>query len=161
MVLPRGVWNADTMIVGECPGREEDELGLPFVGMSGKLLKKLMAHVSVDIDKCYITNVVKCRKPNNKTPTIKEIEFCGSTWLKKEIDTVKPSVIIALGKSAASFLLDIKPNKIKIGDILGKPVKYGESTLYVLYHPSYLLQHGRKMIKLQEKALETIFDKSI
>ena len=85
------------MLVGEGPGGVEDEYGTPLVGPSGQLLDKALARVGISRDRVYTTNVVKCRPPGNRTPTVEEGEYCASRWLDAEIALVRPQVIVALG----------------------------------------------------------------
>lgn len=101
-----GYLNADVMLVGEAPGRNEDEQGRPFVGAAGQLLNELLERAGMPRPTVYITNVVKCRPPNNRTPTDEEVAACVD-YLKDEIRLVRPKVIVALGNTAGSTLFSL------------------------------------------------------
>lgn len=94
-----GPINPGIAIVGEAPGAEEEKLGIPFVGRSGKLLNKMLKEAGIDREKCYITNVIKYRPPNNRTPTNKEIER-AKKYLRAELRQINPKIIITLGNTA-------------------------------------------------------------
>ncbi len=98
--------DADVMLVGEAPGRTEDEQGRPFVGAAGQLLNELLERAGMPRPTVYITNVVKCRPPNNRTPTDDEVAACVG-YLKEEIRLVRPKVIVALGNTAGSTLFSL------------------------------------------------------
>ena len=101
-----GVGNpdADLMFVGEAPGADEDEQGIPFVGRAGQLLTKIIEAIDLKRDDVYIANVIKCRPPQNRNPEPDEVETC-EPFLFRQIDVIKPKVIVALGKFAAQTLL--------------------------------------------------------
>ncbi|MGC9210001.1 MAG: type-4 uracil-DNA glycosylase [Acidilobus sp.] len=101
-----GDLDADVMLVGEAPGRNEDEQGRPFVGAAGQLLNESLDRAGMPRRSVYITNVVKCRPPNNRTPTEEEIAACVG-FLKEEIRLVRPKVIVALGNTAGSTLFSL------------------------------------------------------
>lgn len=105
--------DADVMLVGEAPGAQEIEQGKPFVGKAGQFLDKILADMNIDRDKLYITNVVKCRPPGNRTPRAFEVTLCGK-HLDKEIELVLPNMIVALGKTASNRLENIKFPEINI-----------------------------------------------
>ena len=128
----------EIMIVGEAPGREEDLEGRPFVGAAGKLLDKMLAVINLKRTQVYITNVVKCRPPGNRTPDEKEIKACRP-FLARQIRIVKPKAILALGTVATkSLLLTSEPLSKLRGRIhtLEKDIKVIPS-----YHPAYLLRN--------------------
>lgn len=141
VVFGSGPHKADIMIIGEAPGAEEDESGVPFVGRSGKLLTSLMEEAGLNRDEVYITNVVCCRPPSNRTPTGEEIGACYY-FLDQKIATVKPRLIILVGGTAAKTLLrhDIPISKIRgsIGEILVGKANY---LTLPIFHPSYLLRN--------------------
>jgi uracil-DNA glycosylase len=129
----------DLLFVGEGPGAEEDRLGEPFVGRSGKLLDKLMAEeLGLTRDRCYIANVVKCRPPGNRDPEPDEIEACRP-WLDRQLDLIRPKVVITLGKFAAQLLLD---RKDAISKMRGREHPYGDAVLIPTWHPAYALRGG-------------------
>ena len=105
VVLPSGSWKrAVVMLIGEAPGKNEDLKGKPFVGKAGKLLDDILVAIRLNRKDVFITNVIKCRPPNNRDPMPYEKEIC-SVWLKKEIDLVKPKLIITLGRHAGNSIL--------------------------------------------------------
>lgn len=133
-------------LIGEGPGGVEDEYGVPLVGPSGQLLDKALAAVKVTRDKVYTSNVIKCRPKNNRTPTIEEGKFCAEHWLDKEIQLVRPKVIVALGSVALKYLLN---PEARITKDRGKWFlsKYGIMTIPT-YHPAYLLRlTGKTLVK--------------
>ena len=138
-------------IIGEAPGAEEDSAGEPFVGRAGKMLDKLLEGAKIKRQQAFITNAVKCRPTQNqgrknRTPTIEECESCRP-WLYKELRLVKPKVIVTLGKVSTESVLTL-PKNFTLGDYVNKPheakIGDGEYTVVPCWHPSYLMQHGRK-----------------
>jgi uracil-DNA glycosylase len=134
-----GVGNpeADLMFVGEAPGADEDIQGEPFVGRAGQLLTKIIEAIGMRRDDVYIANVIKCRPPGNRNPEPDEVAQC-EPFLFRQIDTIKPKVIVALGKFAAQCLLRTTD---PITRIRGKEFKYREAILIPTYHPAYLLRN--------------------
>jgi DNA polymerase len=133
-----GVGNpeADLMFVGEAPGADEDIQGEPFVGRAGQLLTKIIESIGLRREDVYIANVIKCRPPGNRNPEPDEVEQC-EPFLFRQIDTVKPKVIVALGKFAAQCLLRTTD---PITRIRGREFKYRDAILIPTYHPAYLLR---------------------
>jgi uracil-DNA glycosylase len=133
-----GVGNpsADLMFVGEAPGADEDVQGEPFVGRAGQLLTKIIEAIGLRREEVYIANVIKCRPPGNRNPEPDEVEQC-EPFLFRQIDTVKPRVIVALGKFAAQCLLRTND---PITRIRGREFKYRDAILIPTYHPAYLLR---------------------
>lgn len=128
---------AQVVIVGEAPGASEDESGLPFVGAAGGLLTKILAAVNLSRDEVFITNVVKHRPPGNRNPTPDEVEAC-SPYLIRQLELIKPKVIIAFGNFAAQTLLGTKEG---IGKLRGTVHTYHGTPLVVTYHPAALLRN--------------------
>ena len=128
--------NADLMFVGEAPGADEDMQGEPFVGRAGQLLTKIIEAIGLTREDVYIANVIKCRPPGNRNPEPDEVEQC-EPFLFRQIDTVKPKVIVALGKFAAQCLLRTND---PITRIRGREYKYRDAILMPTYHPAYLLR---------------------
>lgn len=124
------------LLVGEGPGANEDLQGLPFVGRAGELLDRILAAISLNRNSVYIANVVKCRPPGNRTPTPDEVEMCFPI-LERQIEVMKPGVIVALGASAASALLGSRQG---IGVLRGTMHRHGEVPVIVTYHPAALLR---------------------
>ena len=144
-----GILNPKIAIVGEAPGAEEEIQGKPFVGRSGKLINKIMSELGINRDECYITNVVKFRPENNRTPTDKEID----QWrplLFQELNTIQPKIIITLGAIATKALygnFDFKITKLR-----GQLEFNDEISLYFYptLHPSYCLRNPKETEKLIE-----------
>lgn len=136
IVFGEGNPEAGILIVGEGPGANEDETGRPFVGRSGKLLDKIFASIDLDREKLFIANIVKCRPPNNRTPSAAESEIC-SKFLEQQIDIMKPGIIVALGASAARTLLNTRTG---IGLLRGEFHRYLNTPVLVTYHPAALLR---------------------
>jgi uracil-DNA glycosylase len=129
--------NADLMCVGEAPGATEDELGRPFVGASGQLLTKILAAVGLAREDVFIANVLKHRPPGNRNPRPEEVTAC-SPYLIRQIELIRPKVIIAWGTFAAQTLLD---TKLSIGKLRGQIHRYYGVPLIVTYHPAALLRN--------------------
>jgi uracil-DNA glycosylase family 4 len=128
--------NADLMFVGEAPGADEDIQGEPFVGRAGQLLTKIIEAIGMKREDVYIANVLKCRPPGNRNPEPDEVEQC-EPFLLRQIDAIKPKVIVALGKFAAQCLL--KTND-PITRLRGREYKFRDAILMPTYHPAYLLR---------------------
>ncbi len=129
--------NADFMCVGEAPGATEDETGRPFVGAAGQLLTKILAAIDFKRDDVYICNVLKHRPPGNRNPRPEEVTAC-SPYLIRQIELIRPKVILALGTFAAQTLLD---TKLSIGKLRGQVHRYYGVPLVVTYHPAALLRN--------------------
>ncbi len=129
--------NADWLLIGEGPGATEDAKGEPFVGQAGKLLDQMLAAIQLERGhRVYITNIVKCRPPNNRNPSLNEARQC-TPYLTKQIRLIQPKLIIALGKVAAQNLLDSDES---IAALRGKVHSHLGIPLIVTYHPAYLLR---------------------
>jgi DNA polymerase len=128
---------ADLMFVGEAPGADEDVQGEPFVGRAGQLLTKIIEAIDLRREDVYIANVIKCRPPQNRNPEPDEVAQC-EPFLFRQIDTIKPKVIVALGKFAAQSLLRTTE---PITRIRGREFSYRDSILIPTYHPAYLLRN--------------------
>lgn len=134
-----GVGNpeADLMFVGEAPGADEDMQGVPFVGRAGQLLTKIIEAIGLTRDEVYIANVIKCRPPGNRNPEPDEVEQC-EPFLFRQIDAIKPKVIVALGKFAAQSLLrSAEP----ISKLRGREFPFRGAALMPTFHPAYLLRN--------------------
>ena len=128
---------ADWLLVGEAPGAEEDTHGEPFVGQAGRLLDNMLASVGLKRGaNVYIANVLKCRPPGNRNPESREVAQC-SPYLQRQIQLIKPKLVIAMGRFAAQALLGTDAT---IGSLRGKPYRYRGVPLIVSYHPAYLLR---------------------
>jgi uracil-DNA glycosylase family 4 len=134
-----GVGNpkADVMVIGEGPGVEEDLQGEPFVGRAGKLLNEILKAINFKREEVYIANVVKSHPPGNRTPTAEEMEACVP-YLKKQIDLIKPKLILCLGLTAAQGLLKKRDSLTKMR---GQLFEYRGTKVMVTYHPAALLRN--------------------
>ncbi len=140
LVYADGSPNARLMFVGEGPGADEDAQGLPFVGRAGQLLNNMIGAMGLKREDVYIANVVKCRPPQNRTPEPDEANTC-SPFLFKQIDIVRPQVIVALGSTAATYLLG---QRQPLAGLRGRVHAFRNSLLIVTYHPAYLLRDPRQ-----------------
>ena len=134
-----GVGNpsADLMFVGEAPGADEDEQGIPFIGRAGQLLTKIIEAIDMKRDDVYIANIIKCRPPQNRNPEPDEVASC-EPFLFRQIDVIKPKVIVALGKYAAQTLLR---TETPISRLRGQLFDYRGAKLIPTFHPAYLLRN--------------------
>jgi len=135
-VFGSGNKNADWMIVGEAPGQSEDQQGLPFVGTAGQLLTEMLRAIDLDREQVFITNVVKCRPPDNREPKPLEIETCKA-YLLRQHALINPKIILALGHVAAQALLNTDE---PIANLRGKIHALNDVPVVVTYHPAYLLR---------------------
>ncbi len=137
-VFGEGNLESDIMIIGEAPGREEDESGIPFVGRAGKLLDEILFYLGLDRNKIFITNIVKCRPPENRNPLNEEISACKN-YLKEQISHIKPKLLILLGKVAANSILH---KDMSMSDMRRRIFNENEYDLpiFVLYHPAFILR---------------------
>lgn len=138
--------NADLMFVGEAPGREEDLRGEPFVGRAGKLLDLMLHAIQIKRQDVYIANVLKCRPPKNRDPRPDEIQKC-EPYLKKQIELIRPKLLVALGRISGKLLLRIDAS---LGDMRGTPHEYNSIPLLVTYHPAALLRSPQWKAKAWE-----------
>ncbi|MFN3410624.1 MAG: uracil-DNA glycosylase [Exilispira sp.] len=140
-----GPIDSKVMIIGEAPGEQEDIQGLPFVGKAGQLLTKLLDNAGLQRDKIYITNCIKCRPPNNRVPSVKEMILC-SIHLKRQINLIKPDLILSLGATSIQFLLNKKVSITKIRGTLIEAEIFGRKVLlFPTFHPSFLLRDNRNI----------------
>ena len=157
-VPAEGNIDSNIMLVGEAGGREEEKQGRPFVGRAGKLLTNILEEGGVKREEVYITNVCKFRPPNNRKPNKKEIEF-WKPYLLKEIEIIKPKIIILLGSTAIETLL----GKLKVTQVHGKKIKKDEITYIPMFHPSAGLRFKKYKLHLEKdfKKLRSLFPKAI
>jgi uracil-DNA glycosylase len=135
-VFGTGNKTADWMVIGEAPGQHEDEQGKPFVGKAGQLLTEMLRAVGLERDDVFITNILKCRPPNNRDPKPDEAESC-SDYLRRQRELIKPKLILAVGRISAQTLLK---TDAPIGKLRGKVHDLDGTPLVVVYHPAYLLR---------------------
>ncbi len=155
-VFGSGNPNADILVVGEAPGADEDEQGLPFVGRAGQLLTKILEAVNLRRDEVYICNILKCRPPGNRKPLTSETDQC-EPYLWEQINLIKPKFILALGLTAANTLLK---NKESMTNLRGKTHDYHGIPLLVTYHPAALLRNPdwKRHTWEDVKYLRTLYD---
>lgn len=140
IVFGVGSPHAALMFVGEAPGRDEDIQGIPFVGRAGQLLTKMIEAIGLTREDVYIANVIKCRPPENRNPDPDEVAAC-EPFLFKQVETIGPTVIVALGTFAAQALLKTQDS---ISRLRGRVYKYGGAKLIPTFHPAYLLRSPEK-----------------
>ena len=130
---------AKIMFIGEAPGREEDQTGIPFVGPAGKLLDKMLHAIGISREDVFIANVLKCRPPNNRDPLPDEVLHC-EPYLKRQLELVKPRILVSLGRISGQTLLR---NTLSLSDLRKDVHEYDGIPLLVTYHPSALLRNPR------------------
>jgi uracil-DNA glycosylase family 4 len=138
VVFGEGNPDAELLFIGEGPGKEEDEQGRPFVGRSGQLLNRVLAQVDIQRSDVFITNIVKCRPPNNRAPTPQEATTCMNIFLFNQIKIIRPKIICPLGSIALNSLIG-KP--CSITQLRGKTLQWEEFLLMPTYHPAYILRN--------------------
>jgi uracil-DNA glycosylase family 4 len=140
IVFGDGSPTARLLFVGEGPGADEDAQGIPFVGKAGQLLNNMIAAMGLTREEVYIANVVKCRPPGNRTPEPDEGNTC-SPFLFRQIDVIRPQVIVALGATAATYLMGVRQ---PLAGLRGRVHAFRGSQLIITYHPAYLLRDPRQ-----------------
>jgi uracil-DNA glycosylase family 4 len=139
-----GDFDADLMFVGEAPGADEDTQGRPFVGRAGQLLTRIIEAMKFKRDDVFITNVVKCRPPDNRTPFKEEIETC-QPYLLAQVEAIHPRMIVTLGKVATDFFVPIGAS---MSSLRGNFYEFGKILVMPTFHPSYVIRNeGNKNIK--------------
>ncbi len=153
-----GYADADIMFIGEGPGFYEDQQGRPFVGASGKFLDELLAGIGLDRKKVFVTNVVKCRPPDNRDPQPDEIEACGK-YMVEQIAVIEPKVVVTLGRHSMQRYF---PGEA-IGRVHGQPRRKGDLIVVPMYHPAAALHQGslRKVIEADFKKLPDFLSRII
>lgn len=151
IVFGEGNENADIMFLGEAPGKSEDETGRPFVGRAGKLLGKWLEDVGMSRQDIYIANICKCRPPNNRNPKSDEVQSCIS-FLHRQIDIIKPKVIVLLGAVALKSLF--QDDSLGIMKNRGNWMSYKDIPVMPTYHPAFLL---RQMSENNKSAVKSDF----
>ncbi|MDE3179558.1 MAG: uracil-DNA glycosylase [Acidobacteriota bacterium] len=146
IVFGQGNPRAELVFIGEGPGADEDEQGLPFVGRAGQLLNKMLQLVQIKREDVYICNIVKCRPPGNRTPEADEISAC-SPFLFRQLDSIRPRLICCLGAPAARTVLGIKEGITKVH---GKFMDYRNAKALATVHPAYVLRNPREEVILRE-----------
>ncbi len=135
-VFGSGNKNADWVFIGEAPGQSEDQQGLPFVGNAGQLLTETLRAIGLERDQVFISNIVKCRPPDNREPKAHEIETC-KPYLLRQLALIQPKIIVILGHVAAQALLN---SDAPMSELREKIHALNETPVVVVYHPAYLLR---------------------
>lgn len=153
-VFSRGNPNAKLVFVGEAPGADEDEQGLPFVGRAGQLLDKMIGAMGLDPEKdVYVCNIIKCRPPGNRKPEAAEIDAC-IPYLHEQLAALNPKVIVAMGNTAVGALLN---TKLGITKLRGSWKLYkGKIPIMPTYHPSYLIRPSAQQVEAKKQAWEDL-----
>ena len=138
VVFGEGPPDADVMIIGEAPGADEDATGRPFVGRAGQLLDKILEAAGIPRSKVYITNIVKCRPPQNRTPTEQEADTCWSLWLEVQIDLIRPQIIVTMGNVPTQRFLGTTEGITKLR---GQWREWQGIRVFPMFHPSFLLRN--------------------
>lgn len=155
-----GSFNSRVMFVGEAPGATEDSQGRPFCGKAGVILDELLAIANLKREEVFICNILKCRPQNNRNPQETEIQTCTS-YLDRQIEIIKPSILCCLGNFAASYIMKKFGLGIKVqgitkihGNIFIAPVSYGKIKIMPLLHPAVVTYDRTKMAPLKEDFLQ-------
>ena len=160
-VFGEGDPDSNIMIIGEAPGREEDEVGRPFVGRAGKLLNEFLKSINLNRDSVFIVNTIKCRPPENRDPEASEISAC-SDYLDQQINIIKPKVLVLLGKIAANRLLgeDMPMSELRLKKFF---IDKYEIPIIVFYHPAYILRSPSQKKKVWDdlQYLKGIIDSNV
>jgi uracil-DNA glycosylase len=163
VVIGKGRENAEILLIGEAPGRNEDEQGLPFVGTAGKNLDKFLSVIGLSSEDVYIANILKCRPPENRDPKPDEIKIC-TPWLIKQIEHIKPKVICTLGNYSTKFILaKCDPGNMKSiggisalhGKVVTVVINQNEYKVIPLYHPAALI-YNRSLQSQMDEDLITV-----
>jgi uracil-DNA glycosylase family 4 len=158
-VVGSGSLDTEIVLVGEAPGRTEDELGLPFVGRAGKVLDEILGKAGLSRDEVFIMNLVKCRPPNNRRPKKAEIGSC-EPYLVEQLEIIEPKVIAPMGNSPLGyFFRRYGLDRAVIGDIHGEAIRVDESfgrvTLFPLYHPAAAI-YNRGLTEVLERDMKRL-----
>jgi DNA polymerase len=156
LVFGDGNPNADIMIIGEAPGKDEDERGKPFIGRAGKLLTKIIESIDLKREDVYIANICKCRPPGNRAPLQDEVAAC-MPFLLRQIEIIKPVFILALGATAVGSLTGTKP---VMAQARGKLTDFHEVQMLITYHPAALLYNPnlKRLVWEDMKLLKKLYD---
>ena len=160
-VFGEGDPDSNIMIIGEAPGREEDEAGKPFIGRAGKLLNEFLKSINLNRDSVFIVNTIKCRPPENRDPEASEINACAD-YLDQQINIIKPKVLVLLGKIAANRLLgkDVSMSELRLKKFF---IDKYDIPIIVFYHPAYILRSPSQKKKVWDdlQYLKGIIDSNV
>jgi uracil-DNA glycosylase len=152
---------AEIMLIGEAPGKKEDELGIPFVGAAGKFLDEMLATINLKREDIYIANVCKCRPPGNRDPFPEEVAACWP-WLEKQIAIIDPKLIVTLGRHSLNRFYPLAKISQDHGKVFKKTFpNMGSRHFYALYHPAAALYNGsmREVLLEDFKKIPKIIEK--
>ncbi len=153
VVVGSGPEEPELLVIGEAPGRTEDEGGLPFIGRSGRLLFALIEEVmGLPRERCYVTNVVKCRPPGNRTPTRAEVGACRP-WLRWQFERVRPRGVLTLGLVAGQSVLGFS---VAMGAMHGRLVTVAGRPGLGTYHPAAALRQGPSLVEVMKADLASL-----
>lgn len=153
VVIGSGPLQSPLVIIGEAPGADEDASGAPFIGRSGRLLLALIGEeLSLGRDDCFITNVVKCRPPGNRTPTRLELAACRP-WLEGQLSSLRPSVVLCVGATAVRSVLGLTE---PMRSVHGRVVDLGTSVGVATYHPAAALRGGPNVVRVMREDLAVV-----
>lgn len=138
VVFGEGNPDSKLMIIGEGPGEEEDKTGRPFVGRAGQLLDRILEAAGIARESIYIGNIVKCRPPGNRVPASDEAKTCTSLWLNKQLELIRPQIIVPLGATACELFMG---EKVAITKIRGTWLDWQGVKVFPMFHPAYLLRN--------------------
>jgi len=164
IVVGKGNVDADILFVGEAPGRNEDEQGVPFCGAAGKNLDKLLDSVGLSLDDIYVANILKCRPPENRDPSSEEI-VAHTPWLLRQIKEMRPKVVCSLGNYATKFFLSLGDVSLMkgqpgISEVHGKvreiEIEGLKIKLIPLFHPAAIIYNRTKLTPLWESDMEIV-----
>ena len=141
-----GKSTARVMLIGEGPGRDEDKSGHPFVGASGRFLNHVLEGTGINREDLFITNIVKCRPPGNRTPKKGEVDTCTSLYLFKQIELIDPALIVLLGGVAVKKLL----GAASVNDVRGRVIDHDGRKFFVTYHPAVRFYREDLAAKIEE-----------
>lgn len=147
--------NADIMFIGEAPGYTEDRKGIPFVGKAGQNLDKYLSICNFNREDIYLSNILKCRPPNNRLPSVFEVNNCFP-YLIQEINEVKPKIIVLLGNTAFTCFFN---KGVPMKAVLGKWIPLYNKLFIVAYHPSFVMRSDVKISTIQFKIFKSIVNK--
>ncbi len=141
-----GSISSGIFFVGEAPGKNEDEQGRPFVGLSGKFFNRMLEKIGLSRNKIFVTGSVKCRPPNNRTPKDDELKICKENWLSKQIEIIEPGLVVALGKVALQQVLEEEDNLEKIH---GQVRTFNGRKCLITFHPAAAMRFPKIRKKIE------------
>lgn len=152
VVVGTGPSDPELIVIGEAPGRREDEGGEPFVGRSGQLLFRLLGEIGLTREQCFVTNVVKCRPPANRAPRPREIAACAP-WFDEQMTSVGAAPLLVLGATAARSVFGLT---LGIGVVHGRVLEVGARHGLATYHPAAALRGGERVVAMMREDLATL-----